>query len=84
MGHITNHPQIWWLKIRSYLAHASVCDNLGWSQLGSSYASLARLTLDSVELEGQLGLADLQWACLEWWHHWALSPPTEPRPHHIF
>lgn len=27
---------------------------------------LARLTLDSVELEGQLGLADLQWACLEW------------------
>ena len=27
---------------------------------------LARLPLDSVELEGQLGLADLQWAHLEW------------------
>ena len=42
-------------------------DNLGWSQLGSSYASLGKShSWLFVELEGQLGLADLQWAHLEW------------------
>ena len=44
-----------------------MCDNLGWSQLGSSYVSLGKThSWLFVELEGQLGLADLQWACLEW------------------
>lgn len=45
----------------------SLCvDNSGWSQLGGSYAGLGKAHFWLfVELEGQLGQADLQWAHLK-------------------
>lgn len=45
----------------------SLCvDSSGWSQLGGSYAGLGKTHFWLfVELEGQLGQADLQWAHLE-------------------
>ena len=45
---------------------------------------LARLPLDSVELEGQLGLADLQWGHLEWVGSLGPLSSNGAQAHHIF